>query len=294
MDGDLLATTGSDNEGVDNAKYFHQSFSGGDNSTEGEDEEESIAEETPKPEEPVRKIDLEKETAKKRGDRKGKQPVRPVGFQDMMSSITRAGQRETVPRNEKVGVPTAVTFGRGKNNIPHGLRFNAVDNDKAGQDVGTHKDQPSHEDGEPDEIPDADERNKNEEPAVPDRVPNRRRSSSSSSGSSSSSNSTSSAGGSPDNARRRRRRRSRSERRHSRRRNRRKEPRAEREERKAMARQKATPPSVYDGKADLLVFDKWTYEVNNWVRQSKYRDVTALRSLVSYVSGKRVSFSWIT
>ena len=288
VEGDLLATTGSDNEGVHNARFFHQSFSGEDDNPEGEDEREPVCEDPPKPEEPVKKIDLEKETAKRRDNRRGKQPVRPAGFQGLMSSISRAGQMETVPRNEKVGLPTAVKFARGKNNIPHGLRFNAEDS-RASQDVmPTHSNPPSCEDSEPGEDPDLNDPNEEKKPIKPDRTP-RRRSGSPPSDSSSSSSSGPSEGNSSDNEgrRRRRRRRSRSRRR---RHNRRKESKAEREERKAMERQKATPPSVYDGKADLLVFDKWTYEVNNWVRQSKYRDVTALRSLVSYVLGEAGQF----
>ena len=294
VEGDLLATTGSDNEGIHNARYFRQSFSGEDNNSEGEDEGEHKPEEPPKKEEPVRKVDLEKEATKKRIDRKGKKPVRPVGFQDMMSSISRAGQRETVPRNEKARMTTAVTFGRDKNKIPHGLRFNTTNDEVANREVAARENPQSQEDGKGDGNPTLNNQSEDEEPAEPDRRQSRRRSDSSSPGSSSSS-STSSDGASSDHARRRRRHRrrhrSRSRTRRSRRRDENsKESKAEREERKAMERQKATPPSVYDGKADLLVFDKWTYEVNNWIRNSKYRDITALRSLVSYVSGEAGQF----
>ena len=40
VEGDLLATTGSDNEGVHNARFFHQSFNGEGNNLEGRDERE--------------------------------------------------------------------------------------------------------------------------------------------------------------------------------------------------------------------------------------------------------------
>ena len=40
VEGDLLATTGSDNEGVHNARFFHQSFDGEGNNLEGRDERE--------------------------------------------------------------------------------------------------------------------------------------------------------------------------------------------------------------------------------------------------------------
>ena len=59
---------------------------------------------------------------------------------------------------------------------------------------------------------------------------------------------------------------------------------AEREDRAALKRQRVPPPSVYDGQ-DLAVFDKWTYEVGNWMRLSRLRESTALLMLVNYVSG---------
>ena len=195
---------------------------------------------------------------------------------------------ETVPRNNKVRLLMAVKFAWGKNNIPHGLRFNAEDSG-AGQDIPpTHSNLPSREGSEPGKDPDLDDPNEEEKPVELDQTL-RRRSEPIPSDSSSSSSSSPSEDNSSDNEgrRHRRRRRSRSRRRHH---NKRKESKAEREEHRAMEWQKATPPSVYDGKADLLVFDKWTYEVNNWVRQSKYRDVTALQSLVSYVSGEAGQF----
>ena len=41
---------------------------------------------------------------------------------------------------------------------------------------------------------------------------------------------------------------------------------------------------MYNGHPDLRVFDKWAYEVNNWVRLSKYTNQTALLLLVTYIS----------
>lgn len=66
---------------------------------------------------------------------------------------------------------------------------------------------------------------------------------------------------------------------------RRRETTAEREERRALARQKPDPPGSCEGKAGLAVFDKWTYEVDTWVRMSKYREPTVLKQL-----SKRASY----
>ena len=66
---------------------------------------------------------------------------------------------------------------------------------------------------------------------------------------------------------------------------RRKESRAEREERHTLEKQKVDAPSVYGGRSDLATFDKWTYEVDTWVRMTKYREPTALNLLVKYTSG---------
>ena len=38
------------------------------------------------------------------------------------------------------------------------------------------------------------------------------------------------------------------------------------------------------------MFDKWTYEVNTWVRLTKYREPTALNLLVKYTSGTAGEF----
>ena len=37
-----------------------------------------------------------------------------------------------------------------------------------------------------------------------------------------------------------------------------------RNEHKVLVRLKVAPPSEYDGRVDLTVFDKWTYEVDTW------------------------------
>ena len=60
--------------------------------------------------------------SRKHEKRRSKQPVRPTGFRNIMTSISMAGPSETVSRNEQPKAPTAVRFGKG-NNIPHGMKF---------------------------------------------------------------------------------------------------------------------------------------------------------------------------
>ena len=61
----------------------------------------------------------------------------PTGFRGVMSSISMAGEYETVARNERLQMPTSARFGRG-NDIPHGMKFTAGDKNcnrrKGGQD----------------------------------------------------------------------------------------------------------------------------------------------------------------
>jgi hypothetical protein len=63
---------------------------------------------------------------KKRGDRKGKEPVRPAGFVALMSSISCAGRNETISRNEPAGATTAIPLKRGRKEIPTGMQLNKV------------------------------------------------------------------------------------------------------------------------------------------------------------------------
>ena len=57
-----------------------------------------------------------------------------------------------------------------------------------------------------------------------------------------------------------------------------------------LAKQKVNPPGTYDGRPDLAVFDKWTYEVNTWIRLTKYHEPTALNLLVKYTMGMAGKF----
>jgi hypothetical protein len=53
---------------------------------------------------------------------------------------------------------------------------------------------------------------------------------------------------------------------------------------------KFTPSTMYDGRANLNTFDKWTYEVRNWVRLCKYTDKMALPVLAPHLSGDASRF----
>jgi hypothetical protein len=310
VEGDLLAT-GSDNENTGNeAKYFKEWFSNeedeGNNDSKGEDEEESEPGNSQKPEGPAKRGRRKRGRQERQQDRKGKQPVRPAGYQELMSSISMAGQRETVPRTERIKAPTAVTFGRNKNNIPHGLKFNAGKPSRASanqEKPGPGSDSSSdHNSSDENEHPvrgrkrtpaNKGGRKSKPSPSGSSASSSNQSGDSSSSASRSVSSSSHSSSGDSSGGHRGRRRKHRSKRKDRKRKGKRsgrKESKAEREERKAMERHKVTAPSVYDGKPDLMVFDKWTYEVNNWVRLGKYRDVTALRLLVSYVSGEAGEF----
>ena len=68
------------------------------------------------------------------------------------------------------------------------------------------------------------------------------------------------------------------------------ESKAEHEECKTLTKQKVNLPGTYNGRLDLAVFDKWTYEVNTWIRLTKYCKPMALNLLVTYPMGTAGGF----
>jgi len=210
---------------------------------------------------------------------------------------------------------TAVTFRRGKDDIPHGLKFNTSKERKGANqkddksDSSESNESPSSDDSGEDDDPEPRKDNGKGQPADA-RAKKRSDStsfsesstsssdSSSLSSSESSSESESSTSSSEDKAHdnpvrgKRRGRKSKSKRsgRKGKGRKKKKESKAERDERRALERQKIAPPSSYDGQPDLAAFDKWTYEVSHWARMNKFRDVTALGMLVRYTSGEAGKF----
>ena len=321
VEDDLLAMTGSD-DNKSNSKYFHQLFEG--DNTNGEEDadpaeegnetrEERESGKTSRQKKVVKPKNRRKSLEKCEG-RKGKQPVRPAGYRELMSSISKAGQSGTVSRHQLMKKPTAVTFGRGRDNIPHGLTFNAPGK-KKGRGTGQLDSGASSNGSSDDDDPNLGERSsgigrrsrqparkrkgrslKSDSPSSSSETSSTSSSETSSMSSETSSSSSessslmSSSSSSSSNSSRQNRRKRKSGRKGKSKRKGKKETKAEREERKALQRQKVTPPGVYDGRPDLAVFDKWTYEVNNWARLSKYMDRTALRLLVSYVTGEASRF----
>ena len=71
-----------------------------------------------------RRSKCHRKLSEKHEKRKEKEPVCPTGFRGIMSSISMAGQGETVACNKHLQMPTSVRIGRG-NNIPHGMKFAA-------------------------------------------------------------------------------------------------------------------------------------------------------------------------
>ncbi|EIW52097.1 uncharacterized protein TRAVEDRAFT_24776 [Trametes versicolor FP-101664 SS1] len=55
--------------------------------------------------------------------------------------------------------------------------------------------------------------------------------------------------------------------------------------RKALAGIKIKPPFVWDGTADLDVFDQWTYEVDTWGELNELSDRIVLKLMVQFMSG---------
>lgn len=59
---------------------------------------------------------------------------------------------------------------------------------------------------------------------------------------------------------------------------------------KALSNVKIKTPFMYNGKADLDVFDQWTYEVDTWCRWHGIDKKTAVQVLVQFLEGKASRF----
>ena len=57
-----------------------------------------------------------------------------------------------------------------------------------------------------------------------------------------------------------------------------------------LKRVKIDSPSVYNGKPDLDVFDRWALEVKPWVRLARLTEEIATTMLVKYVTGKASTY----
>ena len=232
-----------------------------------------------------------------------------------MTLISMAGPSETVSRHKHLKVPTAVKFGNGSN-IPHGIKFTAGSRaHRYKSRKGSHKDSTDLGSSSDSEESSEEERHRRPSKKGPDKVKRKPQEDSSLSDSTStssssaesepetssdetpSSSSTTSDDSESDSDRHRSHKRKRKSHKSTKRkggkkksRKRHKESRAEREERRTLAKQKVDPPGTYDRRPDLAVFDKWTYKVNTWIRLTEYREPMALNLLVKCTTGTAGEF----
>ena len=68
------------------------------------------------------------------------------------------------------------------------------------------------------------------------------------------------------------------------------EKRARRKLRKALAGVKIKPPPIWDGKADLDVFDQWTYSFDTWQMLNGLSDKIAIQIVVSKEKNVTVNY----
>lgn len=309
---DLMDTKGSD--GDQSPRYFPGWFD--KNGNRIEDDEDEPAEPELESETERAKSGGERTREGKRRSRHGKRidssPTRPAGFRQEVTSISMIGRRDAPMGKRKPQIATSVVFGRRKDEMPQGMKFMKSRERRTGERKGAShgrrdpppSESPSVSESDPDEEDRGRRRKETERQGREGRGRRKiRRPSSSSSSSSPSSRSSSppssssrsrapaSSDPSSDSESDRRRSRRKDRKRKSRRSGGRKaESKAERDERKALERHRVSLPSEYDGKADLAVFDKWTYEVSTWARLSKYRDPTALSLLSKQVTGQAGKF----
>ena len=156
MEENLLGNRSDSDESTCSSRYFKNWFNDQDSKDALIDEpEERVVQDESESDIPgnsrtsamkSRRSKRHRKPSEKHEKRKKKEPVRPTGFRGVMSSISMAGQGETVTCNERLQMPTSVRFGRG-NNIPHGMKFATGDKNrdrrKEGRD-GPGSDKPSN------------------------------------------------------------------------------------------------------------------------------------------------------
>ena len=300
----LLERNSDSTSGGRPSRYLQDWFNSEDNKSENdldsnEPDKPEVSQERRKP----IKTGSQEGRLKKHEKRESKQPVRPTRFRDIMTSISMAGPSETVSRKKQWKAPTAVRFGKG-NNIPHGMKF------AVGRETQGHRDKkgPQKDSSDPSNSSDSEESSGEEQPRKhggrgPGKGKKRRKdlsltdsSSTSSSDSeteletssdktpSSSSSSSDESGSGPAQHYSHKRKHKAPKQKHSKKWSQKwhKESDAECEECKTLTKQKVDPLGMYDGRPDLAIFDKRTYEVNTWIKMAKYHEPTALNLLVKY------------
>jgi len=205
--------------------------------------------------------------SKKKKSRKGKEPIRPKGFDKFMSPTSRAGGSNT--RNPAAEVLGNISVRHDTRNVPSGVHFNK---NKGKSDGGNKQSKGKHG-----------RKSKKEEsrtmrPTVRKHSKRQRKRAASTSSSSSSSvssssldssSSTSSDSSSTDSS----------------------------SSTSSTSSSSSSSPSdsseddnrrssSYTGKADLDVFDRWTFEVTTWKRLNRLSDEIAITMLNKYVIDK--------
>jgi len=306
---DLLDNSGSEDGSRYFKKWFDETQDGGEPTSD--DVEPDDARQSIRPETKKRKR-VEKKP--KKAHHKVKQPPAfPRGFGDQLSSISRFGRDET--RKTKAVPPTPAMLRLDKRNVPSGVHFNKAEGSKKKKNSRSRS-KNSHQDESEErrttketETPGSDKSTSSSSasstPQPPVKRARRRRSPSTSSSSSSSSSTTpssddtstssssssevtssSSSSSSSESSADKRKKKKKQKKAASKKRLSKKK----REEERALRRVKIDPPSAYNGKPDLDVFDRWALEVKTWVRLTQLSEEVAITLLNKYVTGKASTY----
>ncbi|KAF9785380.1 hypothetical protein BJ322DRAFT_1020915 [Thelephora terrestris] len=280
----------------DGSKYFPKDFH--------ESDEEEQDEPEPEHEESDFDARLKSELAKilkkrdkdklKKKRRKGKEPVRPKGFDTFMSSISQAGGSGA--RNPAAEALSSISVRHDERNVPSGVHFNRKsiypnnrsktkepeENPKSSKSV--QKSRKRSQSTSSSSSLSTSSSDSSSSSSSPESSPKGSSSSSPSSSSASESSSDSTSSTSSQNgdgaAKKKKKKKKKSA-------NKKRRPllRREREE-KMLKRVKIDAPSQYNGKADLDVFDRWAFEVKTWKRLNRLSDEIAITMLNKYVTDK--------
>ena len=298
---DLLVSSGSD----EGSKYFKKWFD--DNHDGIEPEPDDVEPDDIEPDDVGQSLRPEKKK-RKRQEKKPKKargkvkepPGIPRGFGDQLSSISRFGRDDT--RKTEVVAPTPAVIRLDRQNIPSGVHFNRTQENKKKTNERSrsrHSRRDEYRDRRTMDLNDSSSSGSTDStPQPPVKRARGRRSPSSSPSSSSdessttsssdvpSSSSSSSSDESYSSSSSSSSHRSKDGRRKKKKASKKRRSKKKREEDRALKRVKIDPPSVYNGKPDLDVFDRWALEVKTWFSLTRLSEEIAITLLVKYVTGK--------
>ena len=278
---DLLDSPGSE----DGSKYFKEWFN---NTPDGvELDSDDIKSGSGSARQSIRPETKKRKRREKKTRRKIKEPPGlPRGFGEQLSSVSRFGRDDT-RRNEAVA-PTPVALRLDKRNVPLGVHFNRTKGNKKGPE--SDKSSSSSSAGST-PLPPVKRARKHRSPSTSSSssttssTSDGTTSSSSSSDKSSTSSSTSSSLSKSGDSRREKLRKKKKKKAIRKKRSKKK-----REEDRMLKRVKIDNPSVYNGKPDLDMFDRWALEVKTWVRLTRLTEEIAITMLVKYVTGRASTY----